>query len=268
MGYLAVEQGKSIYFEHYKGAKRPVLLIHGWGANCRIWDTTLPALWANGNTVVSFDHRACGRSDKDFDQVSINSIASDIVALINHLDLEGVVVNGWSLGAAAAVAATELTADRIAAVVSTAGATPRYVKADDFPYGGTPDDVTQTIAALQLDRANFFHGLVQAVCAVDVGQPVRDQLWQSFMQTGPKTDQAMLDLAHVEQRAILQSMPQPFLSMIGAKDVIVPPEIGKHAAELAPNGKAVYFNESGHAPFLEEGPKYRQELLTFINQLG
>lgn len=72
--YLATEQDRSIYFEHHAGEGRPVVLVHGWGACTRCWDTTAPALSAAGHEVVSLDLRACGRSDKDFDDVSILSL--------------------------------------------------------------------------------------------------------------------------------------------------------------------------------------------------
>ncbi len=36
---------------------------------------------------------------------------------------------------------------------------------------------------------------------------------------------------------------------------------------MAKQGRIVEFMESGHAPFIEEGPKYRGELIAFLNSL-
>ena len=105
MAYLNTEDARRIYFEYYPGNKVPVMLIHGWGMSCRVWDTTLVALQAAGHAVVSYDQRGCGSSDKDFNEVSITSSARDAVALLAHLGIERAVLNGWSLGGAIAVEA-------------------------------------------------------------------------------------------------------------------------------------------------------------------
>src|SRR5215218_8000891 len=108
MSYLAVAKHRNVYFEDHAGRGLPVLLIHGWGMSCRVWDSTLAALHHAGHRVVTFDHRGCGLSDKDFDEVSIESLAADAVAIVRHLGIKRIAVNGWSLGGAVAVATAGL----------------------------------------------------------------------------------------------------------------------------------------------------------------
>ena len=64
-------------------------------------------------------------------------------------------LNGWSLGGAVAIDAAARLGSRLAGLVLTCGATPRYTRGDDFPYGGTAADVAATVAALRADRVNF-----------------------------------------------------------------------------------------------------------------
>ena len=266
MPFLTVDgsHGRRIYFEHYAGSKVPVVLIHGWGMSNRIWDTTLVELQANGHAVVSFDQRGCGQSDRDFPDVSIAASAADAVAIVRQLGLPRVVLNGWSLGGAVAVEAAHLLGAQCAGIVLTCGATPRYVQADDFPHGGPPESVAQTVAALRADRANFLYGLTQAVCAVPQTPAMINWLWSIFMQTSPSADDALLNLGSLDQRAILAALDVPLLSIIGGKDVIVDPEICRLAARLARRGTAVEFEDCGHAPFIEDGPRYRKVLLDFL----
>ena len=47
----------------------------------------LPHLVDAGHRVVTLDHRGCGLSDKDFDDMSINAIAGDVAALVAELGL-------------------------------------------------------------------------------------------------------------------------------------------------------------------------------------
>lgn len=269
MAHLAVEGDRRIYYERYNvGRGRPVLLVHGWGMSVRVWDSVLPALLANGNEVVSFDHRCCGSSDKDFDDVSIDAIAADAVRLATHLDLRGVVVNGWSLGGAVAVAAAAGLGDRAAGVVSTGGATPRYVQGDGWEHGGTTEVVEQTIAALRAGRPAFLHALAEGVCHADVGVPAIEWMWRIFMQASPRADESLLNLAKVDQRDTVRGLRIPAVVMRGDHDAIVDPQIGAECARMFPNGKLVAFTESGHAPFLEEPEKYCTELVDFVNSVG
>src|SRR5690348_1881165 len=101
MAYLDTGRGR-VYYEHHAGEKLPVLLIHAWAMSTRVWDSTLSALQEAGHSVVAFDHRGCGQSDKDFDDFSIGAVAGDAVAICDGLGLEKVAVNGWSLGGAVA----------------------------------------------------------------------------------------------------------------------------------------------------------------------
>ena len=137
MAMLNVDGDKAIYYEHHAGSGRPVVLVHGWGMSCRVWDTVLPALLDAGHRVVSLDHRACGSSDKDFEDTSIAAIAADVVALVDHLSLDHPVINGWSLGGAVVAEVAGKLGDHLGGLVLTCGATPRYVQDVDYPHGGT-----------------------------------------------------------------------------------------------------------------------------------
>lgn len=267
MAMLSVDGDRAIYYEHHTGSGRPVLLVHGWGMSCRVWDTVLPALLDAGHEVVSLDHRACGSSDKDFDDTSIAAIAADVVALVDHLSLDHPVVDGWSLGGAVAAEVAGKLGDNLGGLVLTCGATPRYVQDVDYPHGGTVDDLDATMVALGADRAGFLAGLSAGVCHADVGQPVIDWMWQIFMQASPRADAALRDLGNIDHRALLPTITAPALVIAGVNDAIVPFGISQVAADLLPSGLLVEFESSGHAPFLEENARYRDELVRFVGSI-
>ena len=267
MAYWQAPGGGQVYYEHHGGHRRPVMLIHGWAMNCRVWDTTVRMLRGRGHAVVAFDHRGCGRSDKDFATAGIDDLIGDAVGLVDALGLSGVVLNGWSLGGAVGVGAAAALGDRCAGVVLTCGASPRYTRTQDFPHGGTAEEVVQTVAAMTADRISFFHGLSRAVCARPVGQPVEDWLWSLFTGTAPAADQGLLDLADLDQREMIARLPVPLLSMVGTEDSFTPPDIGIAAAELAADGRLVRFQGCGHAPFIEAFDDYAAALVDFLESL-
>ena len=175
---LAVEGDRQIYYEHYRGSGRPVVLIHGWAMGARCWDTTVAALIAHGHAVVAYDQRCCAQSDKDFADVSVDANGSDVVKLVDALGLERPVLNGWSFGGAVAMDAATKLGDNISGLVLTSGATPRYTSAPDWPYGGTIDDVAGTLGALATARVDTLMAVASAVCIVDVGPNTVHWLWE------------------------------------------------------------------------------------------
>ncbi len=268
MATLAVEDTRSIYYEHYRGAGAvPVVLIHGWGMSARVWDYVIPDLLEAGHDVVVFDDRGCGRSDKDFEDVSVDAIGSDVVALVDHLGFSAVVVNGWSHGGGVATDAGIKLGDRLAGLVLTGGATPRFTQSPDWPHGNTTEGLEELLTALRDDRITFFEGLVQSVCHVDVGKPVLDWMWRIFTETAPSADESLRDLGRIDQRSDLAKLEAPTLILAGRHDGFVSIEQAREQANLFPKTEIVEF-DTGHAPFIEARPAYRSALLAFLGRIG
>lgn len=267
MAHHQLADGHRIYFEHYAGSKTPFVLSHGWGMSSRVWVDVIEHLLRAGHEVLAVDHRACGQSDRDFEDMSIGALAGDIVDIVRARKLRPAILNGWSLGGAVAVEAAHRLGQDAAGLILTCAASPRYVQAPDFPYGGVRDDVLGMQDAILADRAGFFKGLSAGVCAKDVGQPAIDWMWSIFMDAGPQAIKAMLALADLDQRAILAGLNIPVLSIIGTQDGVVPPQIGEQAAACAPHGKLARFEGCGHAPFIEDRAGYIDTLLQFAQDL-
>jgi non-heme chloroperoxidase len=234
MAYHVTKEGRRVYYEHYRGSNTPVFLIHGWGMSTHVWVDIIEALKAAGHEVLALDHRGCGRSDRDFSDLSIKAIADDVVAIAKACELRRVVLN---------------------------------TRAADFPFGGEREAVLGMGAAISAGRAAFFRGLVQNVCAKDIGQPALDWMWSIFMNTGPDVVKSLMDLADLDQRKLLSALSAPVLSIVGGKDVIIQPEVGIEAAKHAKNGEFVVFEDCGHAPFIEDAARYTKTLLGFLARL-
>jgi pimeloyl-[acyl-carrier protein] methyl ester esterase len=267
MGMLTREAGRQIYFEHYAGRGPAVVLSHGWGMGCRAWDDTIARLTDRGHAVVAYDHRGCGRSDKDFRDVSIDALGSDVVALCTHLGLDAVVLNGWSLGGAVVVDAAAKLGRKLRGLVLTVGATPRYTQAEGFPHGGRAEDVAATVAALRAGRIAFLKGLYfGGVFAAPVSEDVKQRCWQIALEASPGADASLAALAQLDQRALLPKIAAPVLVVVGARDGVVPADIGRAAARLLPNARLCEL-DCGHAPFLELPDAYHAALFDLLGSV-
>lgn len=262
------DSGRSIYYEHHHGERLPMLCIHGWGMNTRSWDVLLPSLQGAGHAMIAFDQRGCGRSSKDFADVSIESSADDAIHLLDHLGIGRVVLNGWSIGGAISVAAAHRLGRRCVGVISTAGASPRHTQAVDFPLGFPAGAIDAQIPMLRQDRAGFLNGFAEACFARPVSPALKAWTFDALMQAAPCADLALQGLETLDQRDILSTLDAPFLAIVGGKDPLVLPDVVREAARIAPHGRAEEFADCGHAPHLEDPQRYAAVVLSFLKSLS
>src|SRR5262249_46599816 len=95
-GYAPVN-GIKIWFAEF-GHGEPVVLLHGGLANANYWGNQVPAL-AKSYRVIVMDSRGHGRSTRDSRPFGYDLMASDVLALMDYLEIPQAAVVGWSDGA-------------------------------------------------------------------------------------------------------------------------------------------------------------------------
>jgi pimeloyl-ACP methyl ester carboxylesterase len=87
------------YVSYYEeaGSGEPLVLICGLSADLTVWRLLLPEL-AKHFRVVSLDNRGAGRSSAPDEPYTIQGMADDAIALLDHLQIAAANVLGWSMG--------------------------------------------------------------------------------------------------------------------------------------------------------------------------
>lgn len=100
-------------------AARPVILVHGLLLTQDMHRGLASDLAARGNRAITVDLLGHGRSDRPRDmwRYSMAIFARQIVALMDHLEIDEAVVLGTSLGANAALEMASLAPDRLRGLV-------------------------------------------------------------------------------------------------------------------------------------------------------
>jgi pimeloyl-ACP methyl ester carboxylesterase len=87
-----------MYYEIYNaGGSDPVLLLHGGLGSTLNWGNQVPALMKT-HKVVAVDSRGHGRSTRSEQPYGYELMASDVLAMMDHLKLDKVSIVGWSDG--------------------------------------------------------------------------------------------------------------------------------------------------------------------------
>lgn len=113
-GYVE-NDGAQIWYATY-GSGAPVLLLHGGLGHSGNWGYQVPALISSGYRVVVIDSRGHGRSTRDMRPYTYELMASDVLAVMDALNLERAALVGWSDGACTALILADKSPARVAGV--------------------------------------------------------------------------------------------------------------------------------------------------------
>ncbi|HEV3426049.1 MAG TPA: alpha/beta hydrolase [Paraburkholderia sp.] len=113
-GYVD-HDGARIWYSTY-GTGAPVILLHGGLGHSGNWGYQLPALLRSGRRAVLIDSRGHGRSTRDSRPFRYELMASDVLAVMDALQLRRAAIVGWSDGACTALILGMKAPDRVAGV--------------------------------------------------------------------------------------------------------------------------------------------------------
>jgi non-heme chloroperoxidase len=225
-----------IYYENH-GSGDPVVLIHGYPLNGNSWERQERELLAHGHQVVSYDRRGFGRSSKPTVGYDYDTFASDLKAVIEHLDLHDVALVGFSMGSGEVVRYLGTYGSHRVRKAALLGTIPPFVlKTDDNPEGVDGKVFADIKAAIVSDRYAFFEGFLNNFYNVDVLGDTRisDRAWQASFNvaagSSPFASHACVDTWLTDFRADLPKIDVPVLVMHGTEDRILP--FGSTAARL------------------------------------
>jgi non-heme chloroperoxidase len=217
-----------IHYEDH-GSGDPIVLIHGYPLDGNSWERQERDLLANGYRVITYDRRGFGRSSQPTVGYDYDTFAGDLNALIEHLDLNGVVLVGFSMGSGEVTRYLATYGSQRVRKAALFGTIPPFVlKTDDNPEGVEGKVFADIKAAIVNDRYAYFEAFFNNFYNVDVlgGTRISDRALQaSFnvaVRCSPFATYACVDTWLTDFRADLSRIDVPVLVVHGKEDRILP----------------------------------------------
>jgi non-heme chloroperoxidase len=221
------EQIEIHYEDHGRG--QPIVLIHGYPLNGNSWERQERELLANGYRVITYDRRGFGQSSQPTVGYDYDTFAGDLKALIDHLDLRGAVLVGFSMGTGEVVRYLANYGSARVRRVALLGTIPPFVlKTEDNPEGVDGKVFVDIKAAIASDRYAFFEGFFNNFYNFDVlgGTRISDRAWQASFNvaaaSSPFASYACVDTWLTDFRSDLPKIDVPVLVLHGTEDRILP----------------------------------------------
>jgi non-heme chloroperoxidase len=278
MPYVTVGQENSgaiqIYYEDH-GQGPPVVLVHGYLLDGHSWEKQEAALLAAGYRVITYDRRGFGASSRPSVGYDYDTLAADLAALLDQLDLRDMVLAGFCAGTGEVtryLAARGPHRVRCAALI--APLPPCLPPAGDDPEGIDRGFVDEFMAQITADRPAAIKNYLDAAYNIDLlgGTHVSDQAWQNSFHTGIGASAiAVLGCAAAwleDFRADLARITVPVLIVQGGQDGITPPRAtGDRLAGLLRSARYVVIKDAPHALIWTHADQVNRALLDFIRAL-
>ena len=111
--------GHRLAYTSYGEGPRTTVLVHGLLLSQRMHERLAESLAERGNRVITLDLLGHGRSDRPTEmwRYSMTTFGAEVIALLDHLELDEAVVLGTSLGANTALEAAALAPERLRGMV-------------------------------------------------------------------------------------------------------------------------------------------------------
>jgi non-heme chloroperoxidase len=187
--------------------------------------------------VISYDRRGFGRSSQPTGGYDYDTFASDLSALLEHLDLQAVALVGFSMGTGEVARYLSTYGSGRVRKAALLGAIPPFLlKTTDNPAGVDAQVFEGIKAAIVKDRYAYLEDLFNDFYNVDVfgGSRISDRAWQaSFVVAAgasPHATYACVDSWLTDFRGDLERIDIPMLVVHGTEDRIFP--IGATAERL------------------------------------
>jgi pimeloyl-ACP methyl ester carboxylesterase len=112
-------EGHRLVYSEFGAGTRPLVLIPGLLLPRKMHDPLARSLAERGNRVITLDVLGHGESDRppDMWRYSMTLLAEQVVALLDHLELEEAVIGGTSLGANVTLETCILAPERVRGAV-------------------------------------------------------------------------------------------------------------------------------------------------------
>ena len=256
------------------GTGNPVVLIHGWPLSHEMWDYQLAELPAHGIRVVAYDRRGFGKSTQTWDGYDYDTLADDLKAVLDELNLQNVTLVGFSMGGGeVARYMSRHGGARVSKVAFISAVTPYLLKTEDNPDGVDQSVFDEIAANIKKDRADFLQTFGKQFYGVNLlNKPVSQaHLDGDFARAYVASHKATLDCATsfstTDFRDDLAHIQVPALIIHGDADKTVPLESsGERTAEALPNAQYIVYEGAPHGLFVTEKDRLNEDLLSFITE--
>jgi len=253
---------------HYEAIGRrnapPVLMIQGLGTDKHGWDLQRFALAPKYRTIA-LDNRGAGRSDKPFGRYSLEQMADDAIAVLDHAGVETAHVMGASMGGAISQVLALKYPERVRSLILACTACRHHPWRRELLNEWVATASESGMGAVAGEAARWV-----------IGPRSFRRIWPLLGWFGPLAFGRPAHAFVAQIRAILSTddsladelvkLDVPTLIMVGNQDILTPRGDSEELAERIKGSELVVISGAAHGLMMEHASTFNRLLLDFLDR--
>lgn len=238
-----------------------LVLLHAFPADARMWNAVREPLAARVRLITP-DQRGLGRTPlPDTDRApSLDDAARDVIALLDRLQLDQVVLGGCSMGGYLTMAVLRHAPERVAGLVlidtkATADTPEAAANRENVAARAETEGVAGWLAESMLPN------LIAEHATPDIAETVRDLIDSQPPAGVAWAARAMA--ARPDSTETLAAADVPALVIVGEHDGLTPPDAAEAMVEALPQGELVVVPGAGHLTPIEAPAAVTEAILNW-----
>ena len=266
MSEFKLKSGMKLYYED-SGSGQPVIMMHGWTSSHEIYSEPAALLKDKARCII-YDHRGHGGSkDANKENVTMETLASDLHEIIEGLALSDVTLVGWSMGSGVAMNYIRLYGCSALKQVVLCDMTPKQLNDSEWKLGLYQGKYTAQ--EMQKDAGKKFLPLYQefAVGAIPRLRKIQGFLLRMILKKRlVNCDESVLrslsaSMKAQDNRDVIEKITVPLTYFYAVPGSLFSPELAEwYQTHANVPFKAVAFPESTHMFISEHPEQFAKEL--------
>jgi non-heme chloroperoxidase len=264
---VETRDGTQLFYRDW-GTGAPLVFLSGWALTSECWAYQMAPLSDGGLRCIAYDRRGHGRSSDPGRGFDYDTLADDLAAVLDRLDLQNVTLVAHSMAGGEAVRyLSRHGSKRVARVALIAATLPFMTKTADNPDGIDPtvfENGRRNV--LMRDFPKALHDNLRPFVVPETSDALLSWIEGLMLECSMR---AILDcnkaLTATDFRAEVAKINVPTLIVHGDKDVSAPLAItGRKTAALLPSATVKIYEGAPHGLFLTHMERLNKDLQEFV----
>ncbi|KXU87292.1 arylesterase [Caballeronia megalochromosomata] len=273
-GYIATTGGVELFYRDWQpqgtpGNGKTIVFVPSYSLPSDMWAYQMLPLARQGFRCIAYDRRGHGRSSDPGGGYDYDTLADDLSAVIDALDLTNITLVGYSMGGAEAVRyLTRHGSARVARLALIASTLPMLAKTPDHPEGIDRAYFDAFQQDLMTDYPRWLADNARPFAGPDASQAMIDWIREMALRTSHQALFACNETVNVgDFRDELRDIDVPTLIVQGDRDVSNPLELtSQRTARLIPNARLVVYDGAPHGVFLSDAARLTADIGAFASE--
>ncbi|SAK72459.1 arylesterase [Caballeronia hypogeia] len=272
-GFIRTPDGVELFYRDWRperapGSEKTIVFVASYSLPSDMWAYQMTPLARAGFRCVAYDRRGHGRSGDPGGGYDYDTLADDLAALIEALDLTAITLVGYSMGGSEAVRyLTRHGSARVARLVLIASTLPMLAKASDNADGIDRASIESFQRDLMTDYPQWLAENARPFAGPRPSQAMIDWVREMALRTSHQALFACNEtVSRGDFRNELRDVDVPTLIVQGGRDLSNPLELtSRRTARAIPDARLVVYEGAPHGIFLSDAARLVADIAAFAS---